>query len=272
MPNKLSAGLDTLKATVQQEIDKSDDLPDDATKTAAKAIVVDLIEALKGTVASGKSDGGLSLLLGSKTLTGIAGLYIAEPARVESALKKLSELSAKDPNIPKIKFNSDKYGDVRFHTAKFPVPPDEDLAKVIGSTLDVAVGIGAKSVYVALGTDALGALKQAIDKSKADATKPIGPGFATVSAQPIVEFAGALEPNPLNQALAAELAKLPGKDHIQLLVKPITNGVTYHIEVQEAVLNLIGVAAKMKAGGPPGGGAGFAPPGGGNGPRPQRAR
>ncbi len=246
-----TAAIDALKSTANQEIDKSTDLPDDDTKAAAKAIVGDLLEALKSTVASGKTDGGLSLLLGAKTLTGMLGVYIADTARVESALKKLSELAAKDPNIPKLKFNADKYGDVRFHTAKLPVPPDEDVAKVVGSTLDVVIGIGPKSVYVGVGSEAIGSLKKAIDKSKADASKAIPPGFAIVSVQPILEFANAMEPNPLNGALLAELSKTPAKDHIQLLVKPITNGVTYHLEVQEAVLNLLGVAAKMQGGGPP---------------------
>jgi hypothetical protein len=267
-----SAALDGLKTTFLAQIDKSDDIPDAATKTAIKGIVTDLVEALRGTMLSGKSDGALSVMLGAKTLTGVAGLYVADPTKVESALKKLGDLPSKDPNRPKIKFNSDKYGDVRFHTVQLPVPPNEDLAKVVGSTLDVVVGIGAKSVYVGLGTDALGAVKKAIDKSKADATKPAAPGFAILSVQPIVEFAGAMEPNPLNQALAAELAKVPGKDHIEFQIKPITNGISYHIEVQEGVLNLLGVVAKMQNGPPGGGGANFGPPGAGNPKRLQPAR
>jgi hypothetical protein len=274
---QLGATLDSLKVTALQEIDKSHDLPDDGAKTAAKGIVVDLIEALRSIGADGKSDGGFSLLLGSKTLTGLGGLSLGNPMKVESALKKLSDQAAKDPNIPKIKFDAEKYGDVRFHTAKLPVPPNEDVAKVVGSTLDVAVGIGPKNVYFGFGTDVLGTIKKAIDKSKTDTSKPIAPGFAIVSAQPILEFANVMEPNPLNQALAAELAKSPGKDHIQLLASPITNGVSYHLEIQEAVLNLVGVGVKMNSGAGGGRQNGFGPPGGAPGPGgrpapPQRVR
>jgi hypothetical protein len=258
-----NSGLDALKATAEQEIDKSDDLPDDNAKSAAKEIVGALLEALKSTIASGKTDGEASLLLGSKKLTVIAGVYIAQPADVEKALKKLAEVSAKDPSAPKFKFNADKHGDVRFHTAKFPVPPG-DLAKVIGSSLDVAVGIGPKSVYLGLGTDMLGALKSAIDKSKVDASKLVAPSFVDISVRSILEFANAVEPNPLNQALSDELAKAPEKDHLQAVLKPISNGAAFHLEIQEGVLNLIGVAANMQNGGPPPrkagpGGAGRAP-------------
>ena len=64
--DQLGATLDNLKVSMGREIDKSNDLPDDATKTAAKAMLDDLAEAIKGTLASGKIDGGVSLLLARK--------------------------------------------------------------------------------------------------------------------------------------------------------------------------------------------------------------
>ena len=65
-----------------------------------------------------------------------------------------------------IKFDADKHAGVSFHTASIPVPSDQNISKVVGDKLDVAVGIGEKSVYLALGTDSLKLAKKLIDKSK----------------------------------------------------------------------------------------------------------
>ena len=46
---------------------------------------------------------------------------------------------------------------------------------MLGDKLDVAVGIGAKSVYLAVGTDSLTLCKKLIDNSKADAGKQVPP-------------------------------------------------------------------------------------------------
>ena len=225
-----AAAIDAFKANALKEIDKSKNLPDEEAREAAKDMVSDLFDAVKGTLASGKADGGGSLLLGTKRLTGLAGVYVADPSKVEAAIKKLAAIASKDPKSPKINFNADTYGDIRFHTAQFPVPPTEDVAKVVGDTLDVAVGIGPKSVYFGLGTDALAAVKKGIDKSKTEAAKKVPPAAADLALTQVIEFANAIKPNELNDALAAELAKTPDKDHVRLLAKPIDRGVSYHFE------------------------------------------
>jgi len=74
---------------------------------------------------------------------------------------------------------------VRFHTASVSVPSEDKISKVIGNKLDVAVGLGANSVYLAVGTDSLNMCKSLIDKSKAETSKQLPPFQVNVALLPI---------------------------------------------------------------------------------------
>jgi hypothetical protein len=237
--------LEVMKASVNKEIDKSDDLPDGETKDALKEIVDELVASLTATVKTGKSDGGGALLLAEKSATLIVGIYCAEPNDVEKALKKLAGVAAKEPDFPAIKFDAAKHGDIRFHTVQVPVPDDnKKLIEVLGPSVEVAVGFGPKSIYVGAGTNCLAQLKKAIDASKAGATKTVPPASFDVALRPIIAFASQVDDSPVIKEVAAELAKQPGADHVTGMLKSIKNGAAYRIEIQEGVLMAIGAAVK----------------------------
>ena len=167
---------------------------------------------------------------------------------MENALKKFAKLAEKEPNFPGIKFDADKHAGVRFHTTSIPVPKDEGISKVLGDKLDVAVGIGAKSVYLAVGTDSLKLVK--------DADRQVeGPGRASqlppfqlnVSLAPIFQFAAAMQDedaSPELKTMAEVLAKSGGKDKVTLVVLPDKSKLTIRLEAQEGVLRLLANAGK----------------------------
>ncbi len=45
--------------------------------------------------------------------------------------------------------------------------------------------------------------------------------------------------------IESELKKTPGKDHVILAVRPISNGVQVHLEVEQGLLRLFGRLAVM---------------------------
>ena len=92
---------------------------------------------------------------------------------MEGLLRKVAELAKDEPEFPGIKFNADTHANVRFHTLKLPVPADagEDVRNLLGDELEVAIGTGDKSFYLAFGKDSVGTLKKVIDQSAADAQK-----------------------------------------------------------------------------------------------------
>ena len=118
---------------------------------------------------------------------------MADPKALEDALKKFNQLVENEPNFPGIKFDAAKHNGVRFHTTQIPVPQDDEISKVLGSRLDVALGIGSDSVYLALGSESLTLVKQLIDKSKTMTSKEVPPLQVNVLLAPIFQFAAAMQ-------------------------------------------------------------------------------
>jgi hypothetical protein len=245
---QIVAGLSALKAQALQHIEGGSKLAtDEASKKLAKEMLNEVFNAIQSTLESGKIDAGATLNLSDKSMALVAGAYVADPAQLEAALKKFAKLAEKEPNFPGIKFDADKHGDVRFHTASIPVPEDQSISKVLGKKLDVAVGIGTKTAYLALGSDSLKLLKQLIDKSKPEASKRVPPFQLNVSLAPIFQFASAMseEDSPGVKAMAEQLAKSNGKDHVTLVMKPEKDAFMIRLEAEEGVLRLLANAGKL---------------------------
>ena len=89
-----------------------------------------------------------------ESLTFVAGGFIADPAKVESGLKKIVEAAKEEKHektMPEIKWAADKHKDVTFHTMQ-PCRcrrTKKRPGKLFGEKLDMAVGIGKKAVYFA---------------------------------------------------------------------------------------------------------------------------
>jgi hypothetical protein len=191
-----------------------------------------------------------SMAMDEKTMALIAGVYVAEPAKLETALRKFVDLAKKEKDFPGINYDADKYDDVRFHTMTVPVPEKEPISRILDGKLDIALGFGSKSVYLALGTDSLKRLKAAIDGSKEQTDRKVAPMAIGVSLAKIFEFASAIDPQPMLKTMSQELAKADGKDHVTLIARPIEDGVNYQFLVEEGVLRLLGKASRMATGGP----------------------
>ncbi|MEX0679610.1 MAG: hypothetical protein WD063_21250 [Pirellulales bacterium] len=245
------AGLEAIRTQALEHIEGETKLPDESSKKLAREMVGQVFDAIKATFESGKIDVGATLNLGEKSMALVVGAYVADPKSLDEALRKFAKLAEDEPNFPKIKFDAETHAGVRFHTASIPVPADRKIAKVLGERLDVSVGIGEKAVYLALGTDSLNTVKMLIDRSKSEADKQLPPFQLNVRLEPIFQFAAALADDDKDDdggidlaALAADLAKAPGKDHLRLEYMPQPNGATLRLSAEEGVLQLLGTALK----------------------------
>jgi hypothetical protein len=245
---QIAAAMQSFRAMVIERIDTAARLPNPASKKMAKEVIGEVLDAVQATLATGKIDVGATLTLGDNKIAVAAGAYVTEPKTIEDALKKLAKAMEKEKDFPGFKFNAETYQGVQFHTTQIPVPQDGTVAKALGEKLDVAIGIGPKSVYLALGTDGLKLCKAAMDRSKAEASKPVPPMQLNVSLTPIFKFAAAMQDQPNITALAEELAKANGKDKVHVTVTPEGLVTTIRLEAQEGVLKLLG-AAFQQAGG-----------------------
>ena len=240
------ATLDNFKTTANKLLDANEQLGD--KRELAKQLLGDLLDVARKTVELKKSDGGMAVVLDDGPVA-VAGLRIAEGAKLESTLKKLVDELAKDEDselaefIKLIKFDVEKYEGVNFHVAKIPLP-DPEAVKVFGESVQIVVGISPSSVYFGAGKDPIATIKKVIEASKASPQKAIDPLDLVISATPIAKFfAKAIPENRRSDArdkkkfakAAALLAKSDGKDHITLKVTAIPHGASVRLNVESGV-------------------------------------
>lgn len=248
---QMEQAVQALREQANEFIDKSDKLTSDESKAQARSAADDLIQALAATVEGGLLDAGGVLNLSNDRLAYVGALKIGDPAKVEEALKKLADVAKKEhgEKFPGVKWDAQKYGDIRFHVLSTPVKDDDKTARqVLGDNLEFAVGIGKDVVYVAMGKDWLSAVKKVVDASAANPGKETPPMELTVTLAPILKLISASTDIPEQQrakiaSISEMLAKeTTARDHAHLVVQPIENGIRTRFEVEEGVLRAIGMA------------------------------
>jgi len=241
------AGLEAIRDQILKHIETEARLPNDDAKKLAKDMVDQVFGTVKATFESGKIDAGATLNVSDKSMALVVGAYAVETKSLEEALLKLAKLAENEPNFPPITFNATEHAGVKFHTTSIPVPADHTIHKVVGDKLDVAIGLGEKSVYLALGNDSLELCKKLIDASASQTGQQLPPFQLNVSLGQVFQFASALQKEDAEsnlKTMAEDLAKTPGKDHVRLEYVPEENGGTIRLSAEEGVLQLLGNALK----------------------------
>jgi hypothetical protein len=238
--------MQALRAGFNNGIDNSDAKDPEAVKAAFS----DWFDAFEATIRSGQIDGGAALHVSSDSLTLVAGAVVTDTAKIESGLKKLeAAAAARYPEFAGIRWNSATHAGVNFHTLSVPVPEEQEAPrKLLGSEVNVAIGIGQDKIYLAVGRNNLSAVKQAIDASEAEPDKAVPPFELAVSLAPIMEMAAAQAEEGDQKAIAERVAEMlrneaQGRDHIRAVGQVIPNGLRYRFAAEEGVLRAIGAAA-----------------------------
>jgi len=240
-----------IRKQVTASIDEEASSASDEEREIIKSAVEDFMQAFKATLQAGKMDGGAVLNLSPSSLSLVAGGFIGDPAKVESGIKKLTELAKKeDPKFPGVNWNASSHRDVQFHTLNIPIPADEDeptARRLFGDTIDVAIGIGQKTAYFALGRDCLEAVKGVMDTSAASPQKSVPPMEMTFALAQIISAAATFadeDDRPQLEMIANMLTnEANGRDHVRMVAQPIPNGARFRIEAEEGVLRAAGMAA-----------------------------
>ena len=209
----------------------------------------DTADLLQKIVKSGRVDGAATVLVGPEVATGLLAGYVADGALLDKILHTVAAAIVQDhPEAAQfVKLDAEKSGSINFHKISIPIPEDakdrEKVIQLIGENLDIMIGVGQENAYLAVGRDAMTTLKKAIDRSARAGAKAVSPLDISMAMKPVAEFATVVgKPNERPQAamIDSELKKTPGKDHIVLVVRPISNGVQMHLEVEQGLLRLLG--------------------------------
>ncbi len=250
---ELGADLVALIELIEPELMKDIEHNADSDDAAAvqKQMVGDLLDATKKTVGEGVYDTAGSILFGPRSMTMIGGVYVADGEAVEKVFKQLVEIARKEPGLPveSVQLDAAEVRGVKIHRLAIPDqgPNGEEMAELIGDPAEVAIGIGAKSVYFSFGRNATEVLKTAL-KDSSDQPQKVAPWKISFSVAPFAQLMSAAGDSEAEREQAARmvevLEKLSGKDHVMLLVEPIERGLQLRLEVEPDVLKLIGAMAK----------------------------
>lgn len=238
--------LSVARERAMEQIDKDDNLDSPEAKQAAKKVAGAMLDIFSDTIATGKLDGGASVLLDDSKMTLVAGGHVASGAEVKQVLRELVELVEDEPDFPGMQFDAAKHGGVAFHKMTVPVK-EADTQKFLGEKLDVVIGTGEKSVYFGMGKNVMDALKKVIDGSGAAGGGDVPPLQMTMRMAPVLKFMAAQEDaEPQAQAMADAFANITD-DTVLLKVEPIERGVRYRILVEEGVIKGFAAGANPNA-------------------------
>lgn len=244
--DQMQGQWDSLRQQMMNAIDQEDDIPNEEAREVIKDAAGDLMDAVEATAMSGKFDSAGYIDVQNGEMDGVAGGYLKDTTKVESALKKLEALVENDPNFPGVDWNAESYGGTAIHTLSVPVPEDEDDArKLFGETIDVAVALGDEVAYVAVGSNYMATLKSAIDGSGSSSAS-VKPVQFSLALTPIMMLAAETEPNPAVDAmLDALVTKSNGEDQVHLTMDEANDAVRVRFELEKGVLEAIGAAARQ---------------------------
>ncbi|MEN0109245.1 MAG: hypothetical protein AAF805_00835 [Planctomycetota bacterium] len=262
---QLEAGIATIRVQLDRAIDEAveatiDDGGDETEfRDLLEGVTDDLIDAYRELVTSGRADLAMSLDLSGGGFDLIAGGYLPNPEKVESALKRLEEAAQKQAtkegadDTPGVAWGYAEHSGVTLHKLEAPIPADADQARAaLGDSLVILMGVAPERVYLAAGPRAEESLKSAIDESAARSGELSGSGEFLVDVQAVLEAVEPLVEGEASNILAVMLEamdKAPeGKGRILVETEPVSRGVRVRYLLEEGVLRgIAGFAAQAAA-------------------------
>ena len=241
--------LDAARKQAHRAVDDEEQIASDESKQLMKDAIDDFLDAFAATLRGGTMDGGAVMMLEPDGLTFVAGGLMLDTAKVEEGLKKVAQVSDDEKlGMPPISWNAESYGDMSFHTLSHPTGDDEAAQQLFGDKVDIAIGIGDKSVMFAAGRNWLAAVKKVIEGSQAEPNKSVPLAEVTVSLAPIFDAMAALgdeDKRDMLRSIADMLANnASGRDKVKMIAKAVPNGAQTRIELEEGVLRAIGAGIK----------------------------
>ncbi len=250
---QLKMALAAVRSTAKEELAKQSLSEDDLA--AAEKLMAELFEVLEENIDAGTADGGMVAKMGPDRLALVAGMHVADGPKIEGLVKQfVDQLVKEQPEVrDHLKLDAETHEDVNLHVLSLPTEEldegAEPMRKLVGDHLDLIVGIGPNSLYLAAGRDAASELKQVIDASKAAPEKAISPAKVTVALEPILKMVAELADDDSARQIAGMMAltlsQSPDKDRVTMETRPIPNGSMTRITLEEGVLRIIGTGVTM---------------------------
>lgn len=250
------AAIAMVRGQVQKGMKEQADsgkLPDDpAVRAALEGATEDLIDVYADMLTGGRVELGGSLDLQGDGYDMVVGGYVPDPAKVESAFKKLADAAASQEGFPGVEWGYATHAGVKMHGMTIPVPEQATEAReALGESVRVVMGVGGERVYLAVGPRGEESLKRAIDESAASAEKAILPAELIVSIGQILTAAEKVAPPQAAPVIGMVLGAMedvpPGVDRLVMTTESVDRGMRVRYLLEEGVLKAVGNAAATAA-------------------------
>lgn len=257
---QLETLVGVFREQINQAIDEQDDIElTDEQRETLKEAGADLMDAYEALVFAERSDAGGSVDFKDGQLSVIAGVTLDKPEKLESALKSLVQVLDEQPGFPGVQWDADSHAGVAMHQLSVPLPPNaEKVRPMFGEMVDVTVGFGPGSAYIAAGPRGVEDLKEAIDQSASSVGPLEYPAEVLISVGKIlrtVQPYATPDAEPMLNLLVDKLDEMPaGADEVSVRVIRIDQGATFRYQINEGVLQAIGAAAEAAQAAQAGGG------------------
>lgn len=245
---QMKTQFNAARARAEQDLDDNDALTSEQRQQAEKLLGM-LFDAIQVTIEEGRIDAAGTVSMEGDAPTLVAGAHVVDPKKIEEVLKQVAELaSEEEPSLAQaINLEAGEHAGVTLHELNLPVAVLGDAAAdfhgIFGDTLDVVVGIGEQSVYLAAGADASQTLQQAIDASDRQKGAKVPPARFRAAVGQVAGFVSEIaeeDTKQIAETIRRTLAQKPGKDHITMSSSVIPNGQKVRVEVEEGILALLG--------------------------------
>jgi len=239
-----------MRQQAEAALEKDDSLGDDERKLAEQ-LIEDLLEIASAQLKDGTISMGATVQ-GEGPINAVMGGAVADGAMVEEKFKKWVGLASQAEEFPKVKYDVAEHEGVKFHTAAVPVPKETEnrdtVVALFGEAIDVTVGIGKDSAFLAVGPGGTDSIKKVIDGSKksegAAAKEPVNMSLAVGKLLGVISKAD--EENGPALAKVADSLKSSGDDHFRIQTVMIENGAQYRFLAEEGVIKGLAAIGKMQ--------------------------
>lgn len=221
-------------------------------KEVLKTLIDDLGAMLTASAESRQLDSAVSVVLKPGESVVVAAARVAKADRFEHIFDTIKRVvnAAQPGALEWASYEKQSHGELTIHSVSLPIEEPgrdaENLIRLVGEKLDIAVATGADVVFVAAGFEAKKALLRAIDGSSE--LKPIKAVQASLAlkslAETIAKFGARGRDREQAAAVARALADCEGSDRIHLTAEPIPHGLRWRLELEPGVLRLIGKMAQ----------------------------
>jgi len=247
-PEEVKQLEDSLDASLEAAFKQIEERTNDAAAVdKAKEFLGRLVELVMASAKEGQMEAAMNVSV-DKQLSIVAGLAVADGKKVEALAAEASKALAAENVDIKLEVMTGKHGGANLHKLTVPIPGGQDeVRKIFGDNLTVAVATAPKAVHLAIGKDCDTVIKSVIDRV---GSMPSSQGEmikARFSLGQLLQFIQSIEANPAVEAMAEVAAG--GSDKIAIDSKSGDRETVVRISLEDNVLKAISAAATAARGG-----------------------